>query len=190
MQKSLNPLQVIIFPSAVPSVALVGIVAGLILVHPLHQWKEVFRHTLAQGLPWLITAFGLVWILVSHPGIELEPSLSLFPGMIAIVVGLGLRLWWMRELSQGRASSQRRSPPQWPRLLMGFGLATTTGSAVIFGASLLAGIVWWMENQSALSPQGERTKNFIAGLNPIWSEAALGIGMILLALLTFSIRSL
>jgi len=183
-------LQVLIFPSDFPIGVLVGIVTGLILVHPLHQWKEVFRHTLAQGLPWLIAAFGLVWILVPHPGIELAPSLSLFPGMIAIVVGLGLRLWWMRELSQGGTSSQKRSPPQWPRLLMGFGLATTTGSAVILGASLLAGIVWWMENQSALSPQDERSHNFIAGLNPIWSESVLGTGMILLALLTFSIRSL
>jgi hypothetical protein len=92
MQERLNPLQVINFSSDVPTGVLVGIVTGLILVHPLHQWKEVFRHTLAQGLPWLITAFGLVWILVPHPGIELAPSLSIFPGMIAIVVGLGLRL--------------------------------------------------------------------------------------------------
>lgn len=189
MQKSLNPLQVIIFPSDVPSVVLVGIVTGLILVHPLHQWKEVLRHTLAQGLPWLICAFGLVWILVPHPGMELEPSLSLFLGIIPIVVGLGLRLWWMRESSQGETSSQRRSPPHWPHLLMGFGLATTTGSAVILGASFLAGIVWWMGNQSALPPQDERSNNFIADLNPIWSEAAFGIGMTLLALLTFSIRS-
>jgi hypothetical protein len=70
---------------------------------------------------------------------------------------------------------------------MCFGLATTTGSAMILGASLLAGIVWWMENQSALSPQDERTNNLIAGLNPIWAESVLGTGMILLALPTFSI---
>jgi hypothetical protein len=54
--------------------------------------SSVLRHTLAQNLPWLITAFGLVWILVPHPGIELEPSLSLFLGIIPIVVGWGLRL--------------------------------------------------------------------------------------------------
>lgn len=63
MQKRLNPLQALIFPSDVPSGVLVEIVTGLLLVYPLHQWKEVLRHTLAQSLPWLITAFGLVWIL-------------------------------------------------------------------------------------------------------------------------------
>jgi hypothetical protein len=44
---------------------------------------------------------------------------------------------------------------------MSFGLATTTGSAGILGASLLAEIVWWMENQSVLSPQGERSHYFM-----------------------------
>jgi undecaprenyl-diphosphatase len=177
------------YPTDALGGVLIGIVTGLILVHPLHQWKEVFRHTLAQGLPWLVTAFGLVWILVPHPGIELEPSLSLFLGMIAIVVGLGLRLWWIRELSEGETSSQRLSPPQWPRLLVGLGLATTTGSAVILGASLLAGIVWWMGNPLYHSHQDSAGSDHWLCPNPMWAEAALGVAMVLMALLTFSIRS-
>lgn len=177
------------FPTDVLGGVLLGIVTGLIVVHPLHQWKEVFRHTLAHGLPWLVTAFGLVWILVPHPGIELEPSLSLFLGMITLVVGWGLRLWWIRELSQGGTTSQISLLPQWPRLLMGLGLTITTGSPMILGAGLLAGIVWWMGNSLNHSHEHDIGADHWLGPNPIWTEAALGVAMFLMALLTFAIRS-
>jgi hypothetical protein len=68
------------------------------------------------------------------------------------------------------------------------GLATTTGSLIVVGTSILAGIVWWLETQSERLSQSETPNNLIAGLNPIWIEAILGIGMFLLTLLTFSIR--
>jgi len=177
------------FPTDVLGGLLVGIVTGLAIVHPPHKWKEVSRQALSHGLPWLVTAFGLVWILLPHPGIELEPSLSLFLGLTAIVTGLGLRLLWIRDLSHGGSTSQRHSPPQWPRLLMGLGLATTTGSAVILGASLLAGIIWQMGNSlNQLHQEGGGSDHWL-GPKPIWTEAALGVGMFLMALLTFSVRS-
>jgi len=72
---------------------------------------------------------------------------------------------------------------------MGLGLATSTGSLIVLGVSILAGITWWLRTQSEPLPQAESHNNFIADLNPIWSEAALGIGMFLLALLAFSMRS-
>jgi hypothetical protein len=68
-------------------------------------------------------------------------------------------------------------------------LAATTGSLIVLGASILAGIVWWLGTQSKTVSKPDSENNFIAGLNPIWTEAVLGIGMFLLALLTFSIRS-
>ena len=103
---------------------------------------------------------------------------------------MGLRLWWIRECSVGNTSTNPKVPT-WPRLLMGLGLATSTGSLIILvGSSLLAGIVWWLGTQSKSLSKTETHNNFIAGLNPIWKEALLGIGMFLLALLTFSICSL
>jgi hypothetical protein len=73
---------------------------------------------------------------------------------------------------------------------MGLGLATSTGSLIIVGASLLAGIIWWLETQSLPQSLVENPNNFIAGMNPIWYEAALGIGMFLFALLIFSIQAM
>jgi hypothetical protein len=134
-----------------------------------------------------MTAFGLLWILVPHPGIELEPNFSLFFGLFLIMVGLILRLWWIRECTAPNPRPDLKVPT-WPRLFMGLGLATSTGSIIIVGSSILAGIVWWLGTQSETPYQAENQNNFIAGLNPIWIEAILGIGMFLLALLTFSIR--
>ena len=175
------------FPTDVLGGLLVGIGSGLVLVYARDTWKEATASALAHGLPWLITAFGLLWILVPHPGIELDPNISLVIGLSLIMGGLGLRLWWIREISIVHAGSNLKVPA-WPRLLMGFGLATSTGSLIVVGTSILAGIVWWLGTQSERLSQSETPNNFIAGLNPIWIEAILGIGMFLLTLLTFSIR--
>ena len=175
------------FPTDVLGGILIGIGSGLVLVYACDIWKEATARALANGLPWLMTAFGLLWILVPHPGIELEPNFSLFFGLFLIMVGLGLRLWWIRESAIANPDFNLKVPA-WPRLLMGLGLATSTGSPIIVASSILAGIVWWLGTQSEPLSQTESPNNFIAGLNPILTEAALGVAMFLLALLTFSIR--
>lgn len=177
------------FPTDVLGGILLGIGSGLVLVYARDTWKEATAQAFAHGLPWLVTAIGLFWILVPHPGIELEPNVSLVIGLVLIIVGLGLRLWWIRESSTTNSASNPKVPT-WPRLLMGLGLATSTGSLIVVGSSLLAGIVWWLGTQSESLSKTECHNNFIAGLAPIWCEAVLGIGMFLLALLTFSIRAL
>lgn len=177
------------FPTDVLGGLLLGIVTGLGLVYAKNQWQEIGQRTLAHGLPWLVTAFGLAWIIVPHPGIELNPSLSLFMSVIFIMIGFGLRLWWIRESAHSPSPAELKIPT-WSRMLMGFGLATSTGSLIIVGASVLAEIVWWLQTQREPPSQTENSINFIAGLNPILTEAAIGIGMFLLALLTFSIRSI
>ncbi|HNP28561.1 MAG TPA: phosphatase PAP2 family protein [Nitrospirales bacterium] len=174
------------YPTDVLGGVLVGIGTALIIIHPPQKWKEVARQTLTLGLPWLVTAFGLTWILVPHPGIELEPNISLFFGLLMLMVGLGLRLWWIREHTKPNSPSEL-SVPTWPRLLMGLGLATSTGSLIIVGFSLLAGTIWWMGNQSELTT--EVKNNFLAGFNPIWMEAILGLVMFFLTILIFTIRS-
>jgi membrane-associated phospholipid phosphatase len=177
------------FPTDVLGGLLVGIGSGLVLVYARDTWKEATTRALAHGLPWLVIAFGLLWVLVPHPGIELDPNFSLFIGLVLIMVGMGLRLWWIRECTIVNSSSDLKVPT-WPRLIMALGLATSTGSIIVVGASLLAGTVWWLGTQSGQSSQAESPNNFIAGINPIWMEAALGIGMFVLAILTFSIRTL
>ena len=176
------------FPTDVLGGLLLGIGSGLVLVYARNTWKEATARALAHGLPWLVIAFGLLWVLVPHPGIELEPNFSLFIGLVLIMVGLGLRLWWIRECTIAHTGAHLKVPT-WPRLLMGLGLATSTGSLIIVGSSVLAGIVWRLETQPRQSSQADSHNNFFSGLNPILTEAVLGIGMFLLALLTFSIRS-
>jgi undecaprenyl-diphosphatase len=175
------------FPTDVLGGILIGIGSGLVLVYARDIWKEATTRALAHGLPWLVTAFGLLWILVPHPGIELDPNFSLVIGLNLIMVGLGLRLWWIRECTAPNPRPDLKVP-SWPRLLMGLGLASSTGSLVIAGSSLLAGIVWWLGTQPESPSLTDTNNKFISGLNPIWTEALLGIGMFLLALLTFFIR--
>ena len=176
------------FPTDVLGGLLVGIGCGLVLVFARDTWKEAIAQAFTHGLPWLITAFGLLWILVPHPGIELEPNISLFIGLTLIMVGLGLRFWWIRECATSNAHADLKVP-SWPRLLMGLGLATGTGSLIVVGASVLAGIIWWLGTQSVLSSHSAIQQNQPMEINPILTEVTLGVGMLLLTLLTFSIRS-
>ncbi len=177
------------FPTDVMAGMLIGIGCSLVLVYARKEWKEVIVRALAHVLPWLVTAFGLLWILVPHPGIDLEPNLSLYIGLVLIVVGLSLRLWWIRESAIEHLASNLKAPT-WPRILMGVGLATSTGSLIVVGTSLLAGISWWLGTQSEPSSRTESLNNFLAVLHPIWMEVALGIGMFLLVLFAFSIRTM
>lgn len=176
------------FPTDVLGGMLIGIASGLVLVYGRNQWKDVTTRAFAHGLPWLTTAFGLLWILVPHPGIELEPNLSLVFGLILIMVGLGLRLWWKREWSISKPTSAVKVPT-WPRLLMGLGLASSTGSLIVLGASVLAGIVWWLEKPLHDSHPIGANSDHRFFRSSIWTEAALGIAMILMGLVAFSIRS-
>ncbi len=181
------------FPTDILGGLVVGIGTGLVLVYTRDTWKDVAVSALAQGLPWVVTAFGLFWILIPHPGIELEPNISLFMGLVAIMAGWGLRLWWIRECStpnpKKREGKEKPHPPAWPRLLMGLGFAASTGSLIVVGASLMAGMIWWLRAQSTFMSQPEPLNSFTTGLNPLIIEAVLGITMCLLALLAFSIRS-
>ena len=176
------------FPTDVLGGLLVGIGSGIVFVYARDAWKHATTGALAQGLPWLITAFGLFWILVPHPSIELEPNMALTMGLLLIMFGLGLRLWWIRESENPRLETSL-NVPTWPRLLMGLGLATSTGSLIVVGASLLAGVVWWLGTYSKNPTKNESHTSFMEGLYPIWAEALLGIGMFFLAILIFSILS-
>ena len=176
------------FPTDVFGGLLIGIGSALLLVYPRDQWRKATLQACVYGLPWLVTVFGLIWILVPHPGIELEPSLSFLIGIVLIIIGMGFRLWGIREsfLFNPSSDDPGLDAASWPRLLMGLGLATGTGDIVIVGASLVAGIIWGMGNQT---DRAERQKNSWYRLHPLWFEAGLGIGMVFLAILAFSIRS-
>jgi len=177
------------YPTDVLGGLLIGIGSGMALVYARNQWKAATAQACVHGLPWLVTAFGLLWVLVPHPGIELEPNLSLFLSLGLIMVGLGLRLWWIRE-SFLTDSPSHVNIPTWPRVLMGLGLATSTGSLIVMGASFLVGIVWWLGRQREPLWQSENQITFIMGLHPIWVEAVLGTGMFLFALLISLIRNI
>jgi undecaprenyl-diphosphatase len=174
------------FPTDVLGGILLGVGSGLVLVYARNQWKEAISHSFVRGLPWLVAVFGLLWILVPHPGIELAPDISLFLACMLVMTGLGLRLLWIRECSRPDSVAER-NVPTWPRVLMGMGLASSTGSLIIVGASLMAGMIWWMGTQSEAAIQNKN--NFIADLNLLWVEAIIGLGMFFLTLLTFTSRS-
>jgi membrane-associated phospholipid phosphatase len=181
------------FPTDVLGGMLIGVGSGLILVYARDEWKEAVVRAFAHGLPWLVTAFAFLWILVPHPDLALEPNLSLTIGLMLIVAGLGLRLWWIWDYWNSNISVNQAvlEVPLWPRLLMGLGLAISTGSLIVTGAALLAGTIWWLGIQAEhMTPKaGRRGSHCISGFHPVWSETALGTGMLLLTLLVFSIRS-
>ncbi len=176
------------FPTDVLGGILVGIISGMLFVYSKDMWKKVGQRMLSQGLPWLVTAFGLTWILVPHPGIELEPSLSLFIAFTLLLTGLGLRLFWLREASDPK-QNQHQGIPLWPRLLMGLGLASGTGSLIFLGVSVLAGTAWWVGHTPQPLFNTEKPGPILEGMNPTITEAIIGITMILLSFLIFAIRT-
>lgn len=72
---------------------------------------------------------------------------------------------------------------------MGLGLAISTGSLIVVGASVLAGIVWWMDNALNDSHLIGVASDHSIDQRFIRIEAALGIAMVLMSFVAFSIRS-
>jgi membrane-associated phospholipid phosphatase len=185
------------FPTDVLGGILVGIGSGLVLLYARPQWKAIIAQAFVHGLPWLVTAFGLLWILIPHPGIELETLSSQFLALVLVMTGLGLRLWWMRKAIDHEVHADFMVP-LWPRLLMGLGLASATGSIIVIGAGSLAGLIWWLgtppgESTHTQPKQGQGrpfNSTHLRNIPPIWHEAMLGVGIFLLIFLTYLIRSL
>ncbi len=132
------------FPTDVMAGAMLGLLVGYVLARPLQTWKQTSLHVILNSLPFFVTGFALLWVMVQ--GEPLQNTMR----FLSVILGgrpLLLGVWIQRECRRSKPISfwslKKIGAPE-ARLIVGMGLALSTGSWLIITLAGLAGMVWWM----------------------------------------------
>ncbi|MBM4132809.1 MAG: phosphatase PAP2 family protein [Nitrospira sp.] len=135
------------FPTDAVGGAAIGVLIGALLAYSYMDWLTVCARMLTKLALALSAVFALFWPMV-HSSFNHEGALWLTgAGMVAILVGLGLR--W-RAAFEGQSTDAG----PWPRLLLGAGLALSTGFWLVSAAAMLALVAWGASRTNRGIPSG------------------------------------
>lgn len=159
------------FPTDVLVGATIGLVVGALIAYSYMDWRRVLSRTVTRLMLALAAVFTLCWPMTQssfhHEGAAWLAGL----GLMSVLVGLGLR--WNAVCSGTAATS---SP--WASVLMGTGLALSTGFWLVSAAALLAGLAWALSQVRTPGRSGASGPPGQASYNP-WIEVALGLALAL-----------
>jgi membrane-associated phospholipid phosphatase len=136
------------FPTDVMAGMMVGVLVGSVVINPIRAWKQSLVHAMIALAPYLVVMFALVWIAVHPSSDHLMSTLMVLTGVLAITTGMSVRLH--RRLQP----TYRYRMKWWPgfpegNLLIGVGLALTTGSGLVVALAVLISLAHWLVQHSA-----------------------------------------
>lgn len=123
------------FPTDVVAGAAIGVLIGALLAYSYLDWLTVFSRMLTRLALALSAVFVPFWVMAQSSSDHQGAAWLTGTGIVAILVGLGLR--WRAAFD-----GQSTDAGSWPRLLLGAGLALSTGLWLISAAALLALVAW------------------------------------------------
>ena len=178
------------FPTDACAGAFIGYVIGTIVSRPLRQWRTTGIDSLVTGLPFFITATGLLWIAVQKPSMEVLYVMISGTGVLVAALGYSVRLRERFAKSRTEQDSHRRL--RISSLFMTMGLALCTGSFLIIVLSALSGVAWWLAyaHQDEVSEHTALRETTGHALPATAQEGLLGIGLLLMLGLIYSARGL
>jgi len=131
------------FPTDVLAGAMLGYVIGAIVAHPLKHWRESVIRALGTGLPWMLGALGLLWLIFKKQEQGLFPDAMVWGGAGMVIIGWSLRLTQTIQTHHPiPAFNHTRFPTS--ILLMSAGLVLFTQSFTLTLLGLLTAIIWWV----------------------------------------------
>lgn len=170
------------FPTDVLVGATIGLVVGALIAYSYMDWRRVLSRTVTRLMVALTTVFTVGWPMVQASSNRQGAAWLAGLGLVSVLVGLGLR--WKAVFSGTAATS---SP--WPPVLMGTGLALSTGFWLVSAAALLAGLAWALSQIRTPDRSGVSGPPGQASCNP-WSEVALGLALVLALATLQSVKGL
>ncbi len=159
------------FPTDAVGGAAIGVLIGALLAYSYLDWLTVFSRMLTRLALALSSVFALFWPMVQSSSDHQGALWLTGAGMVAILVGLGLR--W-RAAFDGRSADAG----SWPWLLLGTGLALSTGLWLVSAAASIAGAAWMMSQAQAPDRFGVSGGSAQSSCNP-WMEVAIGLALVL-----------
>ncbi|TAJ08275.1 MAG: phosphatase PAP2 family protein [Nitrospirae bacterium] len=123
------------FPTDAVGGAAIGVLIGALLAYSYLDWLTVCSRMLTKLALALSAVFALFWPMVQSSSDHRGALWLTGAGFVAILVGLGLR--W-RAMFAGQSADVR----PWSGLLLGAGLALSTGFWLVSAAAMLALVAW------------------------------------------------
>ena len=178
------------FPSDACVGALLGYAVGYVLSRPLGVWRTSFIESLAKGLPYFVGGFGLLWIAVQKPAIEILYFVIIGAGTLVAIVGYGVRIRVLLTKQKHTTDQQTRLTTS--SLLIALGLALCTGSFLVTVLATLSGAAWWAvhSHQFHTATENPNQEKSQSSFNAIANEVLLGIGIIFLVGLIYQLRGM
>ena len=135
------------FPTDAVGGAAIGVLIGALLAYSYLDWLTVCSRMLTKLALALSAVFALFWPMVQSSSDHQGALWLTGAGLVAILVGLGLR-WRVTFAGQSADAGP------WPWLLLGTGLALSTGFWLVSAAAMLALVAWGASRTDKGIPSG------------------------------------
>jgi membrane-associated phospholipid phosphatase len=118
-----------------------GVVVGTVFAGPLRQWRTALMQAMVRVTPIAVMITSALWLILRRVDHVWMDRLLSIGGICFIAAGLLVRF------RMDRAPEAAWSPVAYRAgtILIGFGLACTTGSLVLVGLAGLAASAWWLQ---------------------------------------------
>lgn len=168
------------FPTDSLAGALIGFLVGYVLARPIKAWFTSLIEALAQGLPYWVGGFGLMWItLHNHKPGPLQAAMF-WLGVTMIVLGLGYRV--LVILRQPTNPFRNHYGISSTNLLIGLGVALYTESVLVTLLALITSVAWWVGYSRKEIPGTTSGQRYSARAKNPAQEAFIGMAVIALLL--------
>ena len=127
-----------------------GVVVGTVFAGPLREWRETLLRAMVCITPIAVAVTSVVWLVLHRVD-------NMWMDRVLSVTGLGLIAagFWIRvEVDRDTGSASLPMAYRASIVLVGVGLALTTGAPVLVGLTVLATSAWWLHARGLDSDGG------------------------------------
>lgn len=161
------------FPTDVMGGAVAGVVSGSLAAAPWKEWRTSIQDGLRRAAAGAAAIFALLWALARPADQDVTGVLLIALGVAATAGGLWLRRIRWGGTERPAAVSERKASP----VLLAYGLAAMTTSALVVASAGFACLAYWFDDAFVPDAQIQDSR-----IRAILRESVL-VGAVLLALL-------
>lgn len=171
------------FPADVVGGMVLGLLVGSVVTNQGRAWWSSLSRAMIRLSPAVVAVFALLWTCVQGAADGLSDRVLFAVGLAAVVIGAGLR--WSALVGGSRVQGRGLTFRSLANSLIGLGLASATGSAVVTLVAVLASLTQWLDRDRLHEREPETKREWGVG-----REAALALGLVLAVLLIRSLKGI
>jgi undecaprenyl-diphosphatase len=126
-----------------------GVVVGTVFAHPLREWRKTLLRAMADITPIAVAGTSAVWLVLHRVDTIWMDRLVSIMGVALLAAGFLIRL----KVDRGTGLAWLPLAYRASKVLMGLGLACTTGAPVLVGLTALAASAWWFQARGLYSDE-------------------------------------